>query len=99
MGTKVYVGNLPFQTDDVALQDLFAQFGTVTSAKVVYDRDTGRSRGFGFVEMSSQDEANTSIEKLNGQQFGGRNLTVSEAKSEPRREGGGGGGPRRNNWR
>jgi RNA recognition motif-containing protein len=89
MSTKLYVGNLSFSVTSDDLQDYFAQAGTVESAKVVEDRDTGRSRGFGFVEMSSADEAVAAIEQFNGQDFEGRSLVVNEAR--PREEGGGGG--------
>src|SRR5882757_3390634 len=92
MGKKLYVGNLPYTIDDAALESQFAACGKVESARVITDRDTGRSKGFGFVEMSSDDEANKAIEKLNGTPMGGRNLTVSEARPQAPREGGGGGG-------
>ena len=88
MSTKLYVGNLSFNTSNEDLQELFAQAGTVESANVVEDRDTGRSRGFGFVEMSSAEEAQAAIEQFNGQDLDGRNLVVNEAR--PREEGGGG---------
>ena len=88
MSTKLYVGNLSFGVTSEDLQEHFAQAGTVESAKVVEDRDTGRSRGFGFVEMSSADEATAAIEQFNGQDLDGRNLVVNEAR--PREEGGGG---------
>ena len=87
MSTKLYVGNLSFGVTSDDLQEHFAQAGTVESAKVVEDRDTGRSRGFGFVEMSSADEATAAIEQFNGQDLDGRNLVVNEAR--PREEGGG----------
>ena len=87
MSMKLYVGNLSFQTSGEDLQELFAQAGTVESASVVSDRDTGRSRGFGFVEMSTKEEGQAAIEQLNGKEFGGRNLTVNEAK--PREDRGG----------
>ncbi len=90
MSTKLYVGNLSFGVTSDDLHEHFAQAGTVESAKVVEDRDTGRSRGFGFVEMSSAEEAQTAIEQFNGQDLDGRNLVVNEAR--PREEGGGGGG-------
>ncbi len=90
MSTKLYVGNLSFRVTSDDLQAHFAQAGTVESAKIVEDRETGRSRGFGFVEMASPDEANTAIEQFNGQEYDGRNLIVNEAR--PREEGGGGGG-------
>jgi RNA recognition motif-containing protein len=87
---KLYVGNLSFQTSSGDLQELFAQVGTVESASVVEDRDTGRSRGFGFVEMSSKEEGEAAISQFNGKEVGGRSLTVNEAK--PREDRGGGGG-------
>ena len=90
MSTKLYVGNLTFQTTSQDLEQLFGQAGTVQSASVVEDRDTGRSRGFGFVEMSTQEEATSAIEQFNGKQVGGRALTVNEAK--PREDRGGGRG-------
>lgn len=89
MSTKLYVGNLSFSITSDDLQDYFSQAGTVESAKVIEDRDTGRSRGFGFVEMASSDEAMAAIEQFNGQDFEGRSLVVNEAR--PREEGGGGG--------
>ena len=90
MGKKIYVGNLAFSVDSAALEQMFAPYGTVDSASVVTDRDSGRSRGFGFVEMASSDDAQAAIEALNGSQQGGRALTVNEAK--PREDRGGGGG-------
>ena len=90
MATKLYVGNLPFQTTSDELRDHFAQAGNVESASVVEDRMTGRSRGFGFVEMATAEEAAAAIEQLNGKDFGGRNLTVNEAR--PRTDRGPGGG-------
>tara|TARA_B110001454_G_C12723340_1_gene436790 strand:+ start:8104 stop:8388 length:285 start_codon:yes stop_codon:yes gene_type:complete len=92
MSKKLYVGNLSFSVDDQALADAFSQFGTVESAKVITDRDTGRSKGFAFVEMSSATEAQNSIAKLHGSQFEGRAMNVSEAKPQAPREGGGGRG-------
>ncbi len=89
MSKKLYVGNLSFSVDDQTLADAFSQYGTVASAKVITDRDTGRSKGFAFVEMSTVDEAQTSINKLNGSQFEGRAMNVSEAKPQAPREGGG----------
>jgi|SRR5262245_21923818 len=80
MGKKLYVGNLPFTATDEELQEVFAQAGAVQSAKVIMDRDTGRSKGFGFVEMSSDQEASDAIQKFNGADFGGRAMTVAEAK-------------------
>ena len=94
MGNKLYVGNLPYSVRDEDLQQSFGQFGAVTSAKVMMERDTGRSKGFGFVEMGSDAEAQAAINGMNGQQFGGRGLVVNEARPmEPRppRTGGGGG--------
>lgn len=92
MSIKLYVGNLSFQTSSEDLQQLFAQVGTVESATVVEDRDTGRSRGFGFVEMASKEEGEKAIEQFNGTDFNGRNLTVNEARPREDRGGGGGGG-------
>ena len=92
MSTKLYVGNLAFQTTSQELQQLFGQAGTVQSASVVEDRDTGRSRGFAFVEMSSQEEADSAIQQFNGKEVGGRALKVNEAKPRENRGGGGGGG-------
>jgi RNA recognition motif-containing protein len=95
MGNKIYVGNLPFSATSESLNDMFSAFGKVDSAKIVMDRDTGRSKGFGFVEMSSNDEAQAAIEKLNGQDMGGRSLVVNEARpmeprgDRPQRSGGG----------
>ena len=92
MATKLYVGNLAFQTTSEELQELFAQAGTVQSASVVEDRDTGRSRGFGFVEMSSNEEAAAAIDQFNGKEVNGRALKVNEAKPRENRGGGGGRG-------
>jgi RNA recognition motif-containing protein len=92
MGKKLYVGNLSYDVDSSALQELFSAHGTVESAEVIADRDTGRSKGFGFVQMSSDDEATAAIAALNGQQHGGRALTVNEAKPREPRSGGFGGG-------
>ena len=92
MGNKIYVGNLPFTATSENLNELFSKFGTVDSAKIVMDRDTGRSKGFGFVEMSSGDEAAAAIEKLNGSDMGGRSLVVNEARPMEPRTGGFGGG-------
>jgi cold-inducible RNA-binding protein len=96
MSMKLYVGNLSFQTSSEDLNQLFAQAGTVESAAVVEDRETGRSRGFGFVEMSSKEEAQKAIEQFNGKEMNGRNLNVNEAKPREDRgnRGGGGGGGR-----
>ncbi|MDT4895344.1 MAG: hypothetical protein QOH25_421 [Acidobacteriota bacterium] len=92
MSMKLYVGNLSFETSSDELQQLFAQAGTVESVSVIEDRETGRSRGFGFIEMSSTEEGKAAIEKFNGQEIGGRALNVNEAK--PREDRGGFGGNR-----
>ena len=93
MGSKLYVGNLSYSTTSSELEQLFGQFGAVQSAEVISDRETGRSKGFGFVQMGSDDEAQAAISALNGQQQDGRPLTVNEAKPrEDRPRGGGGGG-------
>jgi RNA recognition motif-containing protein len=92
--TKLYVGNLSFQTSSEELQQLFTQAGTVESAAVVEDRETGRSRGFGFVEMASKEEAEKAIEQFNGKDLNGRNLTVNEARPREDRGNRGGGGGR-----
>ncbi len=92
MGKKIYVGNLSYSVDSTALQDMFSEFGAVESANVIMDRDSGRSKGFGFVEMGSEEAAQTAIQKLNGQEMSGRALNVSEAKPQEPRSGGGGGG-------
>jgi len=95
MGKKLYIGNLAYSVDSESLGNLFAQYGTVDSARVITDRDSGRSKGFGFVEMSSDDEASKCIETLNGQELEGRAMNISEAKpQEPRDSRGGGGGGR-----
>jgi RNA recognition motif-containing protein len=93
MGSKIYVGNLSYDTTGSDLEQLFASHGTVQSAEVIADRDSGRSKGFGFVQMGSDEEAKNAIAALNGQEVGGRALTVNEAKPrEDRPRGGGGGG-------
>src|SRR3989440_6788582 len=92
MAMKLYVGNLAFQTTSEDLQQLFAQAGTVESASIVEDRDTGRSRGFGFVEMSTKEEGEAAIAQFNGKEVNGRSLTVNEAKPRENRGGGGRGG-------
>lgn len=93
MGKRIYVGNLPYSIDDQGLQTAFANFGEVVSAKVIIDRDSGRSKGFAFVEMGTDEEAAKAISSLNGSELGGRNINVSEAR-EPSAGGGGGRGPR-----
>jgi RNA recognition motif-containing protein len=103
MSCKLYVGNLPYEVNEADLEGLFAQAGTVASVSVMRDRETGRARGFAFVEMGSEEEAQNAISQLNEQQFGGRRLTVNEARPQAPRGGGGfrggndrgGGGPRR----
>ncbi|MDB5321659.1 MAG: hypothetical protein JWN40_3290, partial [Phycisphaerales bacterium] len=92
MGKKLYVGNLSYDVDSSALEQLFSAHGSVQSAQIISDRDTGQSKGFGFVEMGSDAEAQAAIAALNGQQHGGRALTVNEAKPKENRSGGGGGG-------
>jgi RNA recognition motif. (a.k.a. RRM, RBD, or RNP domain) len=95
MGNKLYVGNLPYSVRDGDLEQSFGEFGVVTSAKVMMERDTGRSKGFGFVEMASDDEAQAAINGMNGQPLGGRNVVVNEARpmeARPPRTGGFGGG-------
>jgi RNA recognition motif-containing protein len=97
MGSKLYVGGLPYSATESQLNDLFAQHGTVASARIITDKFTGQSRGFGFVEMSSQEEAQAAISAVNGTQMEGRTLTVNEAKPQEPRSGGGrfgGGGGR-----
>ena len=97
MGRKLYVGNLGYDVSDADLEQLFAQHGSVDSANVITDRSTGQSKGFGFVEMSSNSEAEAAITALDGKEYGGRTIKVNEAK--PRATGGGGGGGgRRNRW-
>lgn len=94
MGKKLFVGNLKYEVDDNVLRDLFSPHGTIESATVITDRSTGQSKGFGFVEMSNDDEAAAAIEALNGQEHDGRPLTVNEARPREDRRGGGGGGGR-----
>jgi RNA recognition motif-containing protein len=94
MGKKLYVGNMSYDVDSTQLEQMFAPHGTVESAQVIADRDTGRSKGFGFVEMSSDAEAQAAIAAMNGQEVGGRALTVNEAKPKTGGGGGGGGGGR-----
>ena len=98
MGKKLYVGNLPFSIDDQQLHQAFSSYGQVMSAKVIMDRDSGRSKGFGFVEMATDEEAQNAMGSMNGTQLGGRDVSVSEARDPGPRTGGGGGGFRgRNN--
>ncbi len=92
MGNKIYVGGLPYSTTDGSLQELFSSHGSVESARVITDKFTGQSRGFGFVEMGSNDEAQKAIEALNGTEVDGRTLTVNEARPQEKRSGFGGGG-------
>jgi RNA recognition motif-containing protein len=94
MGTRLYVGNLPFSATEQDLQDLFAAAGPVESVSVVRDMATGRARGFAFVEMANEEAARKAIADLHDKDFGGRNLTVNEARPRPERGGGGGGGYR-----
>ncbi len=99
MNSKLYVGNLPYSTNDAALSDLFSQAGTVTSASVITDKMSGRSKGFGFVEMSTPEEAQAAITKFHGQEFEGRAMTVSEARpKEDRPRGDFGGNRGGSNW-
>ena len=97
MAKRIYVGNLSFQTTETDLSDMFAEIGQVESVQIITDRDTGRSKGFGFVEMVDDAAAEKAIEQLNGKSVGGRNLTVNEAKPQQKRDSGscGGGGGRR----
>ncbi|MEE8460684.1 MAG: RNA-binding protein [Acidobacteriota bacterium] len=94
MNKKLYLGGLPYSVTEDKLQEIFSAHGTVESARVITDRFTGRSRGFGFVEMSNEEEAQTAIDSLNGSDFDGRSLTVNEARPQENRGGGGGGGDR-----
>jgi len=91
MAKKIYVGNLAYSFNDETLQNLFSQFGSVESAKVITDRDTGRSKGFGFVEMANDEEAKNAINDLNEKEVDGRKIKVNEAKPQEKRTGGGGG--------
>ena len=97
MGRKLYVGNLPYSADQQSLTEIFGQCGTVDSVNVITDRDTGRSKGFAFIEMSSDSEAQKAIQELNGTDCDGRPMTVNEAKPQKKRSGGGHGGGR-NRW-
>lgn len=100
MGRKLYVGNLPYSADQQSLTEIFGQCGTVDSVNVITDRDTGRSKGFAFIEMSSDGEAQKAIQELNGTDCDGRPMTVNEAKPQKKRTGGGRGGygGGRNRW-
>lgn len=91
MGRKLYVGNLPYSATESELSDKFGAFGTVESCKLITDRDTGQSKGFGFIEMASDGEAHAAIDGLNGTDYGGRPMKVNEAKPQEKRSGGGGG--------
>ena len=93
MGKKLYVGNLSYNTTEDSLRNLFASFGSVASAKIIFDRETGNSKGFGFIEMNTDDEANAAINGTNGQELDGRQIRVNEAMDKPRRNDRGGG-----NW-
>ena len=97
MGRKLYVGNLPYSADQQSLTEIFSRCGTVDSVNVIADRDTGRSKGFGFIEMSSDSEAQKAIQELNGADCDGRPMTVNEAKPQKKRSSGGYGGGR-NRW-
>jgi RNA recognition motif-containing protein len=92
MAKKLYVGNLSYNTTEDGLRNLFSSFGTVASAKIIFDRETGNSKGFGFIEMGSDDEASAAITGTNGKDFEGRQLRVNEAMDKPRRDRGGYGG-------
>lgn len=102
MATKLFVGSLPYSMNDQQLQDLFASCGTVVSAKVIIDRDMNRSKGFGFVEMSTEEEAKKAIDTINGKEVDGRTITVNEARPQenrgPRPNGGGGNFDRNRSW-
>ena len=92
MGKKLYIGNLPYSVDDAILHETFAAYGAVLSAKVITDRESGRSKGFGFVEMENDADADRAVEEANGKEVGGRAMNVSEARPQAPREGGGGRG-------
>ncbi|GHV83173.1 RNA-binding protein [Spirochaetia bacterium] len=100
MGNKLYVGNLSYRTSEDTLRNYFSSFGNVASAKIIVDRDSGNSKGFGFIEMSTDEEANAAVEGANGKDFEGRQLRVNPAMDKPRRDNrsGGGGGGGYNNW-
>jgi RNA recognition motif-containing protein len=97
MAKKLYVGNLSYNTSEDGLRNLFSNFGSVASAKIIFDRETGNSKGFGFIEMSTDEEASAAIAGTNGREFEGRQLRVNEAMDKPRRDRGAGGGGY-NNW-
>ena len=98
MGSKIYVGGLPYAATEQELSNLFAAHGAVQSARIIMDKFTGKSKGFGFVEMATADEAQKAITALNATQLGGRTLTVNEARPQEPRSGGGGGGGQRDRW-
>ena len=98
MSMKLYVGNLSFDTSSQDLEQVFGEIGTVESTNIIEDRDTGRSRGFAFIEMSTKEEGQNAITQLNGKEVGGRELKVNEAKPRESNGGGGGGGGRSNRW-
>jgi cold-inducible RNA-binding protein len=98
MAVKLYVGNLPYTTTDEDLRELFSPHGTVTSTAVISDRETGRSKGFGFVELETAEQAKAAIDALNGKDFGGRNLVVNEARPREDRPRDNGGGNRQRSW-
>lgn len=98
MAVKLYVGNLPYSTTEDELREMFAAYGTVESVAVITDRDTGRSKGFGFVEMSTPEEAKAAMDALNGKDFGGRGLVVNEARPREERPRSNDGGNRQRSW-
>jgi RNA recognition motif-containing protein len=98
MAKKLYVGNLSYNTYEDSLRSLFTPYGTVESVKIITDRDTGASKGFAFVEMSTDEEAQAAIKGTNGTELDGRSIKVNEAMDKPRRDSGGGGGNRNNRW-
>lgn len=98
MAQKLFVGGLPFAVDDDQLKQMFASFGDIVSAVVIKDRDTGRSKGFGFVEFSDDSAAKAAVAEMDGKEVEGRNITVNEARPQQPRPQGGGGGDRRNSW-
>ncbi len=98
MTMRLYVGNLPFRATEDELQHTFEEFGTVTSATIINDRETGRSRGFGFIEFANEDDGHNAIKEMNGKAMHGRPLVVNEARERQQRSGGGGGGGGRGGW-